>query len=238
MNYVKIMKGGILNYHSWNKEIGAHEIEDVSDRSPAFLFRAAEIEEGATLEDICRLLDQNIEIFDAVIGNWCENIVRECLDNDPETEEIASIDLIRSLTINKDWENEEHREISGFSHLTVSGTGNDGTNYGIELTPVNNLKNAVVKMHSGCTIFDEASYYEEKNYGQPEKHTETFQRCSSTLGDILNSVIWELSFFGGPASRDTFRDELNERVENLNEEDFIPMDELLDHLKQVAEENE
>jgi hypothetical protein len=80
--------------------------------------------------------------------------------------------------------------------------------YAVELTPVNELAYLPIKLASELIITDQ-SYKPEDNL--------KFANCDYTLGQILYGIVWELSFFGNPTSRNKMVDELTSRIKGIED---------------------
>lgn len=84
-------------------------------------------------------------------------------------------------------------------------------NYAIELSPLYNLSGFQIKISPKMTIMD----YEIHDY---EKCINDIPfQPSITLIELLYWVFWELSFFGSPEDRDSTKDDLVERVDEIKE---------------------
>ena len=221
----EIRRGGKLIRTFWHfdpevKE-GDYLDDDVTDSAFSKLFGTCTIEEGLTLKDILLLLNSNIFIFDAVIGNWCRELVVEGL-RESSSKEKSSIEY---LELYWDLYKEGNQSLSSYAFPSLHGIGfaqkedlyqnqilmckaGARINYAVELTPANELAHLPIRLASELTITDQ-SY-------KPDDLLK-FKECEYTLGQILYGVVWELSFFGNPASRDKMGEELANRVKDIED---------------------
>lgn len=217
----------IETYWSYDKELkkGEYRERDVTDVAFSKLFDVCALEKGVILRDILCLLDKHLTIFNAVLGNWCEELVEEGLlgkePEEPETE-IEYLELYWHFSKRSEDDSEFHGyqfpgfHGIGFERITdeIDRYGNvlcqagDRINYAVEMTPLNDLAILPVKLNPEIKIYDE-SYKEE-----PVALTES---GVFTLGHILYGIVWELSFFGSPKMRDKKKDELNDTIKGIEE---------------------
>lgn len=239
MDYVELQTGGKLIRYKWNGDKGEFDQTDATEFAPRFLWDECRVTDATTLNDVFLLLNENIDIFDVVIGNWCREFVDEALNNEPEEEsDLASCDLQWNFTTQRYYADENQTELEGINHPNFGGTGKDGVSYGISFTPVYKMKNVPLRLIHSATLFDEGEFYKNKDYKNPDKYTQTFDRVSFTLGDILYGIIWELSWYGNPSERDKQGQELNDMVDNIKEEDCIPFEEVMSQLRADIEDRE
>lgn len=81
MEGLQIRKGGQLVWTYWYAKGKVREYREktVTSRAPSLLFERTTLAPGVTLRDIFLLLEKHINAFDAILGNWCREIVAEGL---------------------------------------------------------------------------------------------------------------------------------------------------------------
>jgi hypothetical protein len=197
-----IKKGGLLVKITSSEE--DDEERDVTPLAITHLFTECSIEEGATLRDIFLLLKSNLTLFDAILGNWCKEIVCEGLQSSQSLEskesKIEYLELYWTLDQGDDYFSGHHfprfhgvgfllqEDLVG-SHGEIYGEKGTRINYGLT-TPLSEMIDLPVKLQHAATI------YENYRVGRD------VVGINYTLGHILQGIVWELSFFGDPSSRE------------------------------------
>lgn len=251
---LQIRKNGKLVQTKWvydeEKEQGSYQEFDITDQAISKLFEVCELAPDITLKDIFLLLNTELDIFDTIIGNWTKEIVTEGLTQ-PEKpyvkddEAIEYLELKLSLEYDMNYDNGKNI-LNGPTRLDFGGVGferekdkffdwvdADGspviefpkgyrTPWSVWATPANELINIPVKIDNKLTITEEIW----TDDGIKQGVTHTFSNPLITLGNILYSILWELSFNGPPVKRDAFVKELKETVDNIKKEDYIDMEQL------------
>lgn len=137
--------------------------------------------DGVTLRDIFLLLDKNVTFYRVVFGNWLDEYIEEGLSQGEECEEVEYLELYRIV---EKWDDGTE------SYIAFTGVGND-MNYGVSASPANEYADKPLRF--GRTYICDKSNEEEWQKWPP---------APFTLGEILHSIIWELSFYGPPKKRD------------------------------------
>ena len=240
MEKLEIRKGGKLIETRWVfdevKDHGSYQDFDVTDQAIRKLFEICELEQGVTLKDIFLLINTELELFDAVIGNWCKEIVTEGLNKpakpydltkyDPEQIEYLELKYAPEYSDNVD----EGKHLYGFSRPDFGGVGvvlkNDGDidhfkkgeriPWGVSFIPTNELINIPVKLSDTFEVYPSILNKNYKNNPSKKLQPEAkFKGPEYTLGGIVYGIIWELSFHGGPNQRDNFYKDLKNQVEEI-----------------------
>jgi len=118
---------------------------------------------------------------------------------------------------------EDHCSVADIEKLKADGWRQT---YAIELTPLYNLADYVIRIDDKITITDydlENKYVDDKIDIIP----------SITLIELLYSIFWELSFMGSPKRRDEKKEELGQLVKDIKDGkvETVPWDEAKDRLK-------
>ena len=235
---LSIRKGGKLIETKWvydrAKEEGSYQEFDRTDSAVRHLFEVCDLEADVTLKDIFLLINTELEIFDAVIGNWCKEIVTEGLTQPGKPYDLSKYDPEQieylELTYTPEYDNDGDGgpdELYGFHRPDFNATGvvlqNDGDQehykkgeripWGVSLTPSNDLINIPVRLSDKFVIYEGILKCKDKpGFSHPIAE---FSNPTYTLGSILYGIIWELSFHGGPDKRDAFGSELRETVDKI-----------------------
>lgn len=209
---LEIRPGGKLfaTYWIYDKaaQRGVYEVRDVTKHALRLLFEKCELAPDVTLRDILLLLNSDLAVFNAVLGNHCEALVKEGLS--PTTEalsELESLELYWHISAYND-------QFSGYTFPAFHGVGRpneagERTYYAIEMTPVNQMAHIPLKLNPAFHIYEV-----DPDNGKDEEYH--FKNAEYSLGHILHGILWELSFFGPPEKRDSFVEEVNRRVEEIS----------------------
>lgn len=241
---LEIRKGGKLVETKWvydrAKGEGEYVDKDVTDSALRRFFDLCELEEGVTLKDIFLLMNTELDVFDAVIGNWCKEIVTEGLTQPEKPYDLTDEEAIEFLElywhVSYDDGSQFGPSFYGYHRADFHGIGiartkdayhdwvnadgskdimykkGERTPWGISFTPANELINIPVILAKEFNVFNE-------NTDAPiEKYNEivaTFKNPTFSLGHILHGIIWELSFHGGPDKRDDMKKEVFDIVDDI-----------------------
>lgn len=235
---LEIRKGGKLIETKWvydkTAQQGEYKEFDKTDQAIRLLFDVCELAPDVTLKDIFQLLNTELDLFDAVIGNWCKEIVTEGLTQ-PEKPYDLSVynpDQIEYLELRFTPEYDHNGDgtedyLQGFCRPDFGGTGielqaehehykkGERIPWSISFTAANDLINVPVKLAKDVVIYE--GILKCKRGAMPQKLVE-FKNPSYTLGNILQGIIWEMSFHGGPSSRNDFHKDILNTVEEIKKE--------------------
>ena len=98
------------------------------------------------------------------------------------------------------------------SHGNVICLKGDRITYSVSFTPANELASLPLVMDESLAIYEDI--FSPKNKNAPESKEPLLEAGSlrPTLLQVLYGAIWELSWYGSPASRNETRDELDEII--------------------------
>lgn len=224
---IKITKKG-LAYSQWNKE--KEDYEDTLIKRPSTLQlhgEECEIEDGVTLGDILFIIKRDLDWWDTLLECWVREYVEEGLTISvvSPAEEKDPLEYLELYWNIDEWEGEI--EIPSF--MSFHGIGKPyeygQTNYGIGFSPVHELAPLPVKINKEFII---GETLKEKPFFQ-EKYK---ANAKPTLFQIIYGIFWELSFHGGPESRNAMFSELTRRVKEVEDgtAKLIPMEEVMENL--------
>lgn len=220
MEILRIVKGGKLRRRYWDydeaAEKGRYRWRDVTELLPRKLYDECDLQKGLTLRDVFLLLQKHIQFCEMTIGNWVEEIVEEGLSNplpDDFKMDMSYLECYWS------WEEDKHEKtiggyyFPGFHGQDLSPDA-ECQNIGVSLTPVNELMPYELKLRKMVTISPgHKETMKALDAHKPVKHRE--RKGGYTLGHILYSIIWELSFHGGPKEREEFKEMLQGRIDRV-----------------------
>lgn len=226
MNNLIISKNGRLleKKSKYNEDLDkvVYTTKDITKLAPKYLFEECTIASDATLKDIFLILNKNLDIFDTIIGNWTKELVTEGLNNTatPYTgkynpDGIEYLELYKASEYNKSCkEFYSHTDLHGigfklkadklFSWGEVEWKKGTRINWSLSFLKPNEIINIPIKLNTTLTVING-----DINHGKYHDKLAEYQGVTYTLGEILYSIMWELSFFGGPSSRDSKKGELD-----------------------------
>ena len=112
MEGLRITKGGKLIETRWvydeGKSEGDYKKVDVSDQAIRLLYSYCDLEEGVTLKDVFLLLNSEIDVFDAVIGNWCKELVTEGLTKPAKPYDLTNEEAVEFLELKWSFTQDKH----------------------------------------------------------------------------------------------------------------------------------
>ena len=218
MRDLVIKKGGLLVGKSKSQPT-----RDYTNLASECLFDVCTLDEDITLEDVFLLINKNLDKLSPILGNWCEEHIKEGLRaTSPKEFEVEFVELYWRLDID-DYSDKNKPSLSGLNFPRLHGVGyihkedhldDDGllmaekgtrTNYAIEFTPTYELAKLPLKLNNEVAIFKDFS------------STQVYHDPTFTLGHILHGIMWELSFCGSPAERDKMNTELCETVKGIKD---------------------
>ena len=157
------------------------------------------IDAGVTLKDIFQIVERDSELARFLEEwAWCD---LEAFHLEADLPAVRQSDLAY-IEVAKyfEWDETEAHETTH-----VSGVGEPGnSHYGIDFTPVNELAYLPVRLNPRMEI-----HRDHKKMGDAP--------CCFSLLDVLGEIYWEISFYGGPATRDKKRAELDESIREVEE---------------------
>lgn len=233
---LEIRKGGKLIETKWvydkAAEKGEYKEFDRTDNGLRYLFEPCVLAPDVTLKDIFLLINTELDVFDAVIGNWCKEIVTEGLTQPAKPYDLTKYDpeqieyLELRYTPEYDDDGDGGEVLYGIHRPDFGGVGvelqNDGDQdhykkgeripWGVSFSKANDLINIPVKLADKFDIYEGILKWKA---GSQPKLLGSFKNPPYTLGGILEGIIWEMSFHGGPDKRDDLNSELREAVAKI-----------------------
>ena len=210
----------IETYWKYDEEIkeGSYKKREIENITPHILHEGyCSLEEGVTLKNIFEYMNKEKLPWQIFIGNWCEEFIEEILKEPTEKSDLHYLELYWSYEISKYQDNEACHFGYRMDFHGIGDTYEHGGNtYSLSFSQVNNLAHLPVKINEDVTLI-------ETNYINYEDKRTTFGKQKPTLFQIIYSIIWELSFHGGPQKRDEESEKLKGIMDDLKNrypEDF------------------
>lgn len=88
--------------------------------------------------------------------------------------------------------------------------------YGVSFSPAFHYSHLPIVLDHKVELTKEIVFSRKGRVLEPRETLATVA-CPITLLDFLDAIYWEISFNGGPESRDDFREEMNDRVDECKE---------------------
>lgn len=227
---VEIRRGGRLFESRWSRRVRRYVARDVTNSSFRHLFDSCDIEDGVRLVDILRLVGRQVDVFDAVFGNHCRELVREGLRRTRRGRD-GNIDFLE-LYWGADLDEEKLRRgkkttLQGMLFPSFHGVGpvepkdkiehgsvvcrkGDRERWAIDLTPVSHLASLPVRMSESLEIYPPL---DPKKY--PEPPLLRVDVVKPSFGQVIQGILWELSFHGAPRERDDMAAKLRVMVSEI-----------------------
>jgi hypothetical protein len=219
MNNLKLLPGPKLKrtveVADSSNGVPAWETRDVTDRASEYLYRAIDIDPDVTLADVMGLLYED-PIMQAVfrrdfVAELCEEARRGPITKADEAphERLECIELYQLWSLDT-----ASNVFSGAGSYSVHGKGfiqaedvleggylmykkGERINWSISMTPIGELLHLPVRVNPEVTICEDDPF--------AKRHGHAIQSGSHhkiTLGTLIHSLLWELSWYGAPSQRD------------------------------------
>lgn len=207
---------------------------------------ACEIEDGVTLLDIFRTVDQYkaLKVFMAQYS-WCKaledfHVQAEEPDlsgeeEDPD-EEMTHLEIYWHAEYSK-FEKANYVELSPGFHGLGPAKGKHANDFSdgimrwaIDFSPMYRLADLPVRLDKAVEFFQANDY-------KPGRKPIIKGEREFSLQDVLDAIYWEISFHGDPQDKREKLDELKERVGEIKKGDFISADDLFRDLRKEDEDD-
>ncbi len=192
------------------------------------------IQYGVTLKQILIIIYENINLFSKLFNistlkefldeAFSENKNENDDDDDDDDEQLNSLELEWDSFVEK-YDN----EILLVDYVLFTGRDKDGSRVGLEFSPVNTIMDLPIEINDIYRIRDVDSPYDF-----------LFSSIKPmTLFNVLNSIIYEITFFGSIKKRQDKLNQLNQTVKNLKNGNLktLTFDEVSKELEKHIEDN-
>lgn len=236
-----LLPGGILEL-VWLEDEGARAGQmlhaDITKDAAAYLFTPVRLDAGLRLGDVFRLLAAHPGLVDIFRRDSAAALLEEVFGGEapPYTDEYDPLG-IEYLELSLDWRIEIRKrtqkgrtdairhEICGYlPRLQFNGIGyplrvedalcqgrvaGERIRWGIDLMPPRMLMNTPLRLNRTVTVYEHIQHSLKKH--ENLQHIYDY-RADYLLGQIIHSVLWELSVFGDKNGRAAARQLLCERL--------------------------
>jgi hypothetical protein len=233
---LRLTSGGHLLHTRWiyddERDEGHYVTEDVTQRTPEFLFYICILDEDIILKDIFLLLEHHLDLYEVILSKWVKAIVEEGLAPIiPPNLPYDYVELYWSLNYVQyegqrglSWNTmPRFHAVSDIScapdlgkgvrpatQFALQGAGDPNKIvYSIDFTPANELAELPLKLSPIFTI-----WADNPDGKGAEPHIFTAPEFS--LAQIFDGILWELTFHGGPADRQKAKCDLDEAIAEAN----------------------
>lgn len=231
MQDLTLKPGPALSVRRWkpddDHENGQWEEQNVTDRAHEYLFAHVTVDSAVTLGDVFRLLESSPLLKQVFRRDFAEELCSEARKGgfDAEPNDAASPEGIEFLELYQQWNlDTSNQTYSSTQRLELHGVGfelqADAPNYhrkkgervqwSVSLTPLRELLALPVRVNTEVRVMEDdinaKAFSEEVFKG---KHPDV------TLGQVIDGIVYELSFHGGPQERAEFRSGLDEQLAEI-----------------------
>lgn len=228
MQDLTLKPGPVLLARRWETddehENGRWHEENVTDRAHERLFDIVTLDAAVTLGDIFRLLDAGPLLRQIFRRDFADELCAEArkgavAENAPDPSSPESIEYLELYQV---WLLDTSTSVyTSTRRLQLHGVGceltRDAPDYGrskcerihwsVSLTPLRELLSLPLRVNPEVRLMEDD--INAKAFGDEVARG---RHPDVTLGQVIDGVVWELSFHGGPQERAEFRDELNQQV--------------------------
>lgn len=206
---VYITKNGI-RVMEWNGDLKEYVEKKISN--PYHQLRTVcHVEPDVTLKDIINYVYSE-PLLSALIGeySWCsvEAFYKEVNTPTDKKSDLDYIDLTQCIEFN-DWGVSNSVSVNGAGPNKEKTEYDDRDyvdNWGIELTPVNEMADTKIRLNPKVSFSD--------NRNKLYKHEEVDGACFSFL-EVISEIFYEISFCGSPSDRDEMGLNLKQAVDEI-----------------------
>jgi len=214
---LKLKPGGILE-----RTNDRNEIKDVTDLAITFLHENIEFDENVTLRDLFLVINKELGLFHLIFGNWIKEYTDVILNGIPEIKETsAKIDYLRVF-----WEIHNHGEeynIPAFPFFDgISIENGEEKKWAVEYSPMQNHAHLPLVLDPYVRVYNFES-----------KENKKYPSSGYTFFNVIQGILYEISFHGGPEATKRVLDDLTAQVERIEagEEELFSADDFFEDLK-------
>ena len=200
---------------------------DVADHSWHYLNDDIEFEDGITLKDFFSLINKNLDIYVGIFGNWIDEYTDVILNGIPEEQDddSDSIDYLNvywRVDVDNDYfEIPAWPEFGGVGIAKKETHGHkvgDVVKWAVGYSPMQNYSHLPLQLEKKVILCENNSKLKE------------YKSNEYTLYQVIQGIVWEISFHGSPKDTAKFVEGLKETAQKFEngEEDCISLDEFLE----------
>ena len=207
----------IKDSYDVEKDEISYEESDVTCEAIFYLNDCLEIEEGVTLKHFFIMVNKNLDLLEVVFGNWMREYTDEIINGTPESidEDNYSLECLKlfwNVKIDKKGNSIElphWPEFVGVGHSLVDDSyyqKGDEILWGVGLAAIKDFADYPLVLDPEVKVWsDDVHSYENAEY---------------TLYQVIQGIMWEISFYGDPKDTNSFNTKLLNMVEAFkNDED-------------------
>lgn len=219
---------------------------DVTDRAHEFLFEPITLHPNTTLAEVFDLMETSPLLKCVYRPAFVEELCAEASKGPTPGARQPPNERIEFLELHAAWGLDKHTQTyCGTTRLRLHGMGpvlqqdrpqdrkrkGERIEWGVSLTPLRELLALPVRVNHGLRIIedDEAAqaWMQEIGHAQVEE---------VTLGQVLEGLLWELSFHGGPVEQEAVAEDLRQRVAAVHDgtAKTVSSDEMFERLAATA----
>lgn len=222
---LKLKHGGILERTGFKIET-----QDVTDISISYLHEDIEFDDNVTLRDLFLVINKELELFNLIFGNWIDEYTNVILCGVPESEEENN--QIDHLLVSLEIENEgEEYNIPSFPEFHGVGIckepfetykEGDEIKWGISFSPMQKFADTLLVLDPFVHV-----------YNSKTKENKKYPSSGYTFFNVIQGILYEISFHGGPEATKRVLDDLTAQVERIEagEEELFSADDFFEDLK-------
>jgi hypothetical protein len=226
---LKLTNGGNLYRQDWNSETEKYDLHDITEKAVYYLNHHVELEGNVILKDLFLLINKNLTEFTPVFNNWIEEFTFDALNKQPDTSDsVDFVQLFWDMTI----EDDELLDIPAFPNFEGIGIAKEGDehhtpgeiiNWGMSFTPIQDFVHVPLRLKDTITVYKES--HKNNKYSCD---VTTYKTSAYTLFQIIQGIIWGMSFYGGPEQAQEKKNELNEQIRGIEsgETELYPLEDL------------
>lgn len=214
----------------FNKEKGIWDFSEsnVNDIAWGYLSDYIEFDEGVTLKDFFGLIQENLEIFESIFGNWISEYTNLILNGVSEPRDAGEqpMDYLRVY-----WRieiDDKEGEINLPSWPEFDGVGvashddqyykkGDIIKWGLGFSHMQDYADLPLKLDDLAEV-----WYSNEN------HLKQYRTFPFTLYQVIQGITWEISFHGSPDESKKVMQDLDEQIKRIKsgEEKTYPIEDL------------
>ena len=200
---------------------------EITDRAHEFLFDAITLHPDTLLSDVFGLMEASPLLKRVFRQAFVEELCAEARKGPAHAEPQLQHERIECLELYAEWRLDTHTQTYSDTHrLHLHGVGpvlsedhpeehkgkGERIEWGVSLSPLRELLTLPVRVNHGVRITedDQAAQAWMHEIGR-------VQLESVTLGQVLEGLLWELSFHGGPVEREAVSADLRCRVAEMDD---------------------
>jgi hypothetical protein len=214
---LKLKHGGILERTGFKIET-----QDVTDIAISYLHEDIEFDDNVTLRDLFLVINKELGLFHLIFGNWIKEYTDVILNGIPEIKETsAKIDYLRVF-----WEIHNHGEeynIPAFPFFDgISIENGEEKKWAVEYSPMQNHAHLPLVLDPSVQVYNFES-----------KENKKYPSSGYTFFNVIQGILYEISFHGGPEATKRVLDDLTAQVERIEagEEELFSADDFFEDLK-------